>query len=187
MTDSGFFMRKKILVISGGPGFGKSSLINELVNWGFIAGSEAAREIIAEQLQSNGSILPWRDIGAFQNAVLMRRISFWQSVAEDQIAFTDRAIPDQLAFARFRGFSPSALLIEAASKYQYFEEVLICPPWEEIYTCDEIRKESFSEACRLHDLICKEYQKLGYRLIELPKVAVNDRVKFIKDLFDLLL
>lgn len=187
MTFSPCFMRKNIIVVSGGPGFGKTSLIKELRKLGLKTGEEAAREIISDQAQKDGDILPWLNITAFQEAVLEKRISFWESVRKDELAFCDRAIPDQLVFARFRGFKPSKKLEEAAESYQYYRDVLICPPWKDIYIKDDVRKESFSDACRLHDLICQQYADLGYRLINLPQTTEEERVEFIKDQFALIL
>ncbi|PTN08137.1 AAA family ATPase [Mangrovibacterium marinum] len=179
-------MPKNIIVISGGPGFGKTSLINALANLGLTTGAEVAREIITDQLRTAGAILPWVDVVAFQEAVLERRVAFWESVGSEELAFCDRAIPDQLAFARFRGFQPSKQLREKAEAYRYYPEVLICRPWQAIYSRDEIRKESFSEACRLHDLVCEQYLELGYKLHELPAVSVEDRLAYIMDRFALL-
>ncbi len=178
-------MRKKIIVITGGPGFGKSSLLDGLAILELKLGEEAARGIIAEQIRLNGDVLPWMNVGAFQDAVLKRRIEFWESVGDNEIAFSDRAIPDQLAFARFRGFVPSGSLKEAAENYRYYDEVLVCPPWAEIYVQDEIRTETFSDACRLHELICKVYLKLGYKLVELPIASIEERIRFITDLFSI--
>jgi len=172
-------MRKKIIVVTGGPGFGKSSLIDALAAKGFSVGGEAAREVISEQMESGGETLPWKNRSAFQQAVSQRRIDFWESVDEADWAFADRGIPDQIAFSSFRGFEASPKLWAMAAEYPYFPVVFICPPWIEIYVQDEVRTESFEEACRIHELICKTYSDLGYRLIDLPKCSVEERCAFI--------
>ncbi|RKD85167.1 AAA family ATPase [Mangrovibacterium diazotrophicum] len=172
-------MRKNIVVITGGPGFGKSSLIEALSVKGFQVGGEAAREIIGEQMETGGETLPWKNRRAFQQAVSQRRIDFWESVDGVDWAFVDRGIPDQLAFASFRGFEPSAILKSLASEYQYFPVVFICPPWNEIYVQDEVRTESFDEACRIHEMICKTYNDLGYRLVDVPLCSLEERCAFI--------
>ncbi len=171
--------RKNIVIITGGPGFGKSSLIESLSKRNFRVGGEAAREIIAEQCRFNGDILPWKNSKAFQQEVLMQRIKFWESVGVDEMAFADRGIPDQMAFAQFRGFDPSFLLRSKASAYQYYPDVFICPPWREIYRHDSVRKESFEEACQLHQIICRVYSDLGYQLIDLPLTSIAKRIEFI--------
>jgi len=172
-------MRKNIVVISGGPGFGKTSLVESVAAKGFPVGGEAAREIIAEQMKSGGDILPWKNRRAFQQAVSQRRIDFWESIGEDDLAFVDRGIPDQLAFASFRGFEPSPKLKSLALEYQYFPVVFICPPWKEIYVRDDVRTESFEEACRIHEIVCKTYGDLGYWLVDVPKCSMEERCDFI--------
>lgn len=170
---------KRIVVISGGPGFGKSSLLNELAARGYHCGAEAAREIMHEQLQRGGDLLPYKKPKTFQSAVLERRIRFFESVEEGELAFSDRGIPDQLAFSYFRGFQPDDLLIEKVRQYRYLRFVFICPPWELIYVNDDIRKESFEEACRIHRFVCKVYVELGYRLHELPLAGIAERTDFL--------
>lgn len=172
-------MKKAVVVISGGPGFGKSSLLNELANRGFRTGEEAARELMLEQLRSGGELLPGKNRKAFQEAVLNRRIRFFESVPDGELAFSDRGIPDQLAFSRYRGFHPDPLLLEKAGECRYFRQVYICPPWERIYKTDEVRKESYDEACRIHQFVCEAYSTLAYELVELPLATISQRADFI--------
>ena len=171
-------MEKRIFVISGGAGFGKTCLVKELSNRGFKSGGEFARDIIQQQEELGGDILPWKNLKQFQQEVLNRRINFYKSVEEDELAFSDRGIPDQFAFARFRGFSPQKLM-DAANKYRYAEFVFIVSPWAEIYSNDEIRTESFEEAIQLHEMICKVYEDLNYKLVVLPQVSIEERAEFI--------
>jgi len=172
-------MRKNIVIVTGGPGFGKTSIARELSARGFPVGNEAAREIIAKELSEGSDVLPWKNIKAFQLAVLEQRVAFWQSVIPGQWAFADRGLPDQLAFANFRGFKASPFLISQVEKFHYYSEVFVCPPWFEIYRKDEIRRESFDEACRLHDEICNVYNGLGYQLVILPRLPAKERVEII--------
>lgn len=172
-------MQKNIVVITGGPGFGKSSLVGFLAEQGYLAGEEAAREVIETQRGQGGSLLPAADIKGFQREVLRRRVAFYESVPGDRLAFSDRGIPDQLAYARFRGFVGSAALAEAATLYRYAPVVFVCPPWEAIYRTDAVRTESFAEASRLHQLICETWSRLDYTLVELPFAPVSGRADFI--------
>jgi predicted ATPase len=174
------FNLKKIVIITGGPGFGKTSLVNALGSVGYRVGSEAARELIDEQLASGGDIVPWKNLKAFQQEVLRRRLAFFHAVGAGEFAFSDRGIPDQLAFARYRGFQNPVVLVENAKKYRYFPVVFVVPPWKEIYRKDEIRTESFEEACQMHEMIIQTYHELEYQLVELPLATVPERVEFIQ-------
>lgn len=169
-----------IVVITGGPGFGKTSVIQALGQKGFRVGGEIARELIDEQLAAGGELLPWKNLTAFQQEVCRRRLDFYNTQQGSGWAFVDRGIPDQLAFARYRGFQNPKFLVDNAKKYRYFPVVFLMPPWKEIYTQDKIRTESFEEACQIHEIIEQTYQELGYQLVEVPKVTVPERVVFIQ-------
>ena len=48
-------------VITGGPGFGKTSLLKELEKKGYKVFHEAARAIIEEQEKLDNPTLPWKN------------------------------------------------------------------------------------------------------------------------------
>ncbi len=174
--------RNQIYVLTGGPGFGKSTLIDYLQNLGYKTGNEVAREIIHEQQNIDGNILPGKDIRSFQKEVLKRRLAFYGSVDSSEIAFSDRAIPDQIAFARFNGFGTPDVLVRYSEEFRYNEKVFVVPPWGKIYRNDAERTESFEKACELHRIIVEVYQELNYILIELPFADIKQRAEFILNL-----
>ncbi|MFY9152665.1 MAG: AAA family ATPase [Prolixibacteraceae bacterium] len=172
---------KKIFIVSGGPGFGKTELIVELQKSGYRCSGEFARDLIEAQLKIGGDVLPWKNPGLFQEEILKRRIEFFESVPEHEIAFADRGIPDQLAFARYKGFASPEILKQSAIRYRYSAQVFITPPWKEIFRNDLIRTETFEEAVRIDSYIRKTYAELNYQIIELPLKSVRKRVEFILD------
>ncbi len=172
-------MVKKIYVITGGPGFGKTQLINELRQSGYLCSQEFARDLIENQIQTGGEILPWKRPKFFQEEVLKMRISFFESVPEQTIAFADRAIPDQIAFAQYKGFKTPQILLDSSRKFRYATEVLVTPPWPEIFCNDEVRTETFEEAVSIHKFILKAYSDLNYKIIELPLVPVIQRKEYL--------
>jgi predicted ATPase len=172
-------IEKSIYIITGGPGFGKTMLVEALQKSGYLCSGEYAREMILSQQESGGEVLPWKNPRLFQKEILSRRISFFESVKLGTIAFADRAIPDQLAFARYKGFGSPDRLREAASRYRYASEVFVTPPWPEIFTNDEVRTESLEEAKKIHNIIIDTYDELNYQIIELPLVPIPERVVFL--------
>jgi len=172
-------IQKQIYVITGGPGFGKSELIDEFRKSGYLCSGEFARDLIEMQLTSGGEILPWRNAKLFQQEILRQRIAFFESVPDDTFAFADRGIPDQLAFARYKGFADPEILSENVLNYRYAPLVFVTPPWPEIFVNDAIRTETYAEAVRIHQVVLDTYTGLNYRLIELPLVSVNERAEFI--------
>lgn len=170
---------KSIYVVTGGPGFGKTALIEALKADNYICSEEYARDLILSQQKIGGEILPWKKPRLFQEEVLSQRISFFNSVPKGTIAFADRAIPDQLAFARYKGFGSPEILEKAAQQYRYAPIVFVTPPWPEIYTNDAIRTETFDDAQKIHEIIVETYKNLNYQIIELPLVPISERKKCI--------
>jgi len=172
-------IEKQIYVITGGPGFGKTLLVEELRKSGYQCSEEFARDLIQSQQESGGNILPWKNPRLFQQTILQKRIDFFDSVTGSSFAFADRGIPDQLAFARHKGFGTPEILVECSQKYRYAAQVFVTPPWPEIFTNDTIRTETFEEATRIHEAVVETYLNLNYQIIELPLLSVKQRIKFV--------
>ncbi len=171
--------QKQIYVITGGPGFGKTELINELRKSGYLCSGEFARDLIEKQIRERGDILPWKNPKLFQQKILNQRIAFYDSVPGNSFAFADRGIPDQLAFASYKGFREPETLKQCAINYRYADFVFFTPPWPEIFSNDAIRTESFEEAVSIHQHIAETYSSLNYQEINIPLVPVKQRVEFI--------
>ena len=58
-------MCNHMFVVTGGPGSGKSSLIESLRRRGFRSMPEAGRAIIQDQIRIGGKFLPWADRSMF--------------------------------------------------------------------------------------------------------------------------
>jgi len=170
---------KQIYIITGGPGFGKTELINELRQSGYMCSDEFARELIVQQQKTGGDWLPWKNPKLFQEEIFRLRKDFYDSVPDQTIAFADRGMPDQLAFAKYKGFGTPEILKESAEKYRYAPQVFVTPPWREIFIDDSIRSESYEEAKRIHQTILETYLGLNYQIIELPLIPVNERFTFV--------
>jgi len=172
-------IEKQIYVITGGPGFGKTQIVQELRQSGYNCSEEFARDLILSEQESGGDILPWKNPKLFQQNILQKRIAFFDSVTDDSFAFADRGIPDQLAFARHRGFGIPEILSEYSQKYRYAPLVFVTPPWSEIFVNDSIRTETFEEACLIHEVVVETYISLNYQIIELPLLPLKLRTKYL--------
>lgn len=170
---------KQIYIITGGPGFGKSALAEELHRHHYLCSNEFARDIIREQQNKGGDLLPWKKPKEFQQEVLKLRKDFYESVPVNTIAFADRGIPDQLAFARYRGFGAPKVLMQSAHEYRYAKQVFVTPPWPKIYKNDAIRNETLEEATLIHQSIIDTYMELNYQIVELPLASVKERMNFM--------
>jgi predicted ATPase len=169
------------IVITGGPGFGKSSIIFELENRGYNSQHEISRNIIKEQLESGGDILPWKNLSTFSRLVFEKRIIQHQEASDEKFVFFDRGIPDVVAYMMKDELELPEKYIHALTDYNYNNLVFITPPWKDIFVNDAERKEDYFNACEIHNVIIDTYLRLGYELVEIPKDSIEMRVNFILD------
>ncbi len=59
--------------------------------------------------------------------------------------------------------------------------ILLLEPWEDIYSSDQIRYESFDEVVSIHGFIMNTYKESGYNPIIIPKISIENRLNFVID------
>ncbi|MDH6354761.1 putative ATPase [Dysgonomonas sp. PH5-45] len=131
-------------IITGGPGVGKTTLLDTLAAEGYEVIPEVARNIINEQEERGGSGVPWKDNDLYTKLMLHRSIEDYLTAKAKQHTkpvFFDRGIPDSLCHWVMGGNQITEEMEDAAQKYKYENIVFILPPWKEIYRTDEARKQ----------------------------------------------
>jgi predicted ATPase len=172
-------VQKQIIVIIGGPGTGKSTIIEQLKKNGYRCFDEISRQVTLEAQKQGIDQLFLENPLLFSQMLLQGRIQqFDEAVLETSTVFIDRGIPDVLAYMNYIGDSSPPHFEEACLQKKY-DKIFILPPWEEIYESDTERYENFSQAKEIHNFLIQTYQKYGYNLIEVPKDIVEKRVEFI--------
>lgn len=172
-------MNKKIILLIGGPSSGKTTLINHLETEGHICYPEISREVILKAREEGVDYLFLENPMLFSERLLEGRIKQYQNaVNEEKPVFIDRGIPDVVAYMDFIGDTYPDEFITACETYKY-DKVFLLPPWEEIYTSDAERYESYEEASKIHNYLVDTYTKYGYELHEVPKTSVEERFQFI--------
>lgn len=173
-------MQKEIIVIIGGPGTGKTTIIDQLISDGFCCYPEISRQITAEAQQQGIEQLFLEKPLLFSELLLEGRKKQFQDAQNEPhpFVFIDRGIPDILAYMHYIGDSyPS--FFDLACKAHRYSKIFILPPWQTIYKSDQERYENFEQAKLIHNHLVETYQKYGYNLIEVPKESVEERVQFI--------
>jgi len=167
------------IVIAGGPGSGKSTLINALSDWGEICYEESSRALIREQLAQGGRLLPWDDLAAFAQECSERMQAQIAHSARRGTCFFDRGLPDLIGYLSRDGRSAPEGWRTASRAYA--SVVFFAPPWREIFLNDAERPQTFAEAQELSTHIRRAYIDCGFRIIELIKGSVADRRRQVLD------
>ncbi|KVP60772.1 ATPase [Burkholderia ubonensis] len=176
---------RRFFVVTGGPGSGKSTLIDALERAGCARSQEAGRGVIRDQVAVDGPALPWRDRSAFAELMLGWEMRSHHLARQARgPVFFDRGVPDVIGYLRLSGLAVPAHAEAAARRFRYHRRVFIAPPWPDIYTQDAERRQDFAEAVRTCDAMVECYASYGYRLIELPRASVKARVRFVLDALD---
>lgn len=172
----------RFFVITGGPGTGKTTLLNALEAKQFPCIPEVAREIIREQLDSGGDAVPWQNKTAYTQRMLEASIRDYlqaeDKYATENVVLFDRGIPDTLCYAAMIGLEIPETP-ELVSRYRYHHNVFLLPPWPEIYHTDAERKQTWEEAVFTYNMMKATYSKFGYRVVEVPKADVDERAAFL--------
>ena len=170
-------MEKKY-IITGAPGTGKTSIINELKKRGYECSEEISRNIIIEQLKKKGKSLPWEDLTSFSLKVFNKRLNQFKNANKNKIHFFDRSIIDVIAYMRIKNLNTSSFIFQTKN-IKYNKTVFYTPIWEDIYINDNERKEDIKTAIKIEKKIIKTYQEFNYNMINIPKISVKERANFI--------
>ncbi|WP_299393807.1 AAA family ATPase [Pelagibius sp.] len=165
---------------TGGPGAGKTSVIEALGAAGHRCSAEAGRAIIRQQVAIDGAALPWRDRALYAEVMLSWELRAFEAQAEASgPVFFDRGLPDIVGYLRLEGLPVSAHVLKAAQDRRYARKVFLFPPWPEIFSGDAERKQTAEVAAATCRVMAEIYSELGYELIEVPRVSVAERARFI--------
>ncbi|EKY3117991.1 ATP-binding protein [Cronobacter turicensis] len=168
------------IVITGGPGGGKSTLLDILARAGWRTSPETGRAIIQEQIRAAGVALPWGDREAFAAMMLNREERAWYAADEvNDVVFFDRGIPDIVGYLTLCGLPVPEVLHQATVRLRYDNTVFIAPPWKAIFTQDAERRQDFEEAVRTCEVMKRVYTRYGYQLAELPFTTPQARADWI--------
>ncbi len=167
-------------IITGGPGSGKSTLIEALEERGQRCYPEVSRELIRREAQQPNGVMPWNDLEAFARLAFGEMLLQHDHAAEaGERCFFDRALPDIFGYLHESGLTIPKDYLDTHARCCYERKAFILPPWPDIYVNDTERPQSPAEAEALYYAIHAMYKSLGYELIEVPKMSVYERCEFV--------
>lgn len=171
---------ERFFILTGGPGAGKTTLIEALRQRGFAGSVEAGRGVIQQQVAISGPALHWNDPALFAELMLSWEMRSYDMARNEKGAvFFDRGIPELTGYLKLMGLPVPAHMRKAAEIFRYNRRVFALPPWREIFGQDTERKQDFSEAVRTFEAVTEAYREMGYDLVEVPRAPVEERMNFV--------
>lgn len=168
-------------MITGASGAGKSTVVKALGDLGYSVVPEIALTIVQEQEQIGGSLLPWANLQAFMEEVLLRNIQAYDAAQSlEPPVFFDRGIPECLAHMRLLGLNIKLDHKVESARRRYGSIVFVAEPWREIYVGNRWRRARFERAARSFEPTVAAYLESGYRTCVIPKMPVEKRVAFVR-------
>lgn len=179
-------MNTNKIVITGGPGTGKSSIIDELKERGHICFDEISRQVTLEARKSGVDQLFLTQPLLFSQMLLEGRIKQFMEANnyKSSAVFLDRGLPDVLAYMDYFGSDYPEDFVNVCQNNTY-DAVLILAPWKEIFRSDNVRYETFEQSILIHEHLINTYKNFNYNLIDIPFDTVQKRTDFILDSLNL--
>lgn len=175
-------------IITGGPGVGKTTLLNELKRRKYEIVPEIARELIKEQQRDNGKALPWENKNLYKEIMFDRSVSSFEEIEKnsnnEKPIFFDRGFLDTICYAELIESEISDRMNSYAENWRYNKNVFMLPPWREIYETDNERKQDWKEVALTFKKMSETYKNYGYRIIEVPKKSVSERADFVLEFIE---
>lgn len=173
-------MNPKKVVIAGGPGTGKTSIIEHLKSLDFVCYDEISRQVTLQARKDGIEQLFLTEPLLFSEKLLEGRISQYENAQLERTSavFIDRGLPDVLAYMDYIGDTYPQYFIDTCTKHKY-DYVFVLAPWQEIFTSDSERYENFEQAIEIHEHLLQTYMRFGYQLIDVPFGSIENRSDFI--------
>jgi predicted ATPase len=170
------------IVITGGPGTGKSSIINELIERNYTCFEEISRQVTLDARKDGIEQLFLTEPLLFSELLLKARTKQFieASSLNEDLVFLDRGLPDVVAYMDYANSNYPHHFIEACEKHVY-DKVFVLAPWQDIFVSDSERYENFDQAVQIHEALLLTYERFGYELIDVPFDSIKKRADFIID------
>ena len=175
-------MNTRKIVITGGPGTGKSSIINELIKRNYTCFEEISRQVTLDARKDGVEQLFLTHPLRFSEMLLDARTKQFMEASslENDLVFLDRGLPDVVAYMDYANSDYPKIFTDICKKHVY-DNVFVLAPWQEIFVSDSERYENFDQAVEIHHALLETYERFGYELIDVPFDSIEKRADFIID------
>lgn len=175
-------MNTRKIVITGGPGTGKSSIINELLKREYNCFEEISRQVTLDARKDGIEQLFLTKPLLFSELLLKARTEQYIEAAAstENLVFLDRGLPDVVAYMDYAKSDYPEHFNNICTTHVY-DKVFVLAPWQEIFVSDSERYENFDQAVKIHHALLDTYKRFGYDLIDVPFDTIEKRADFIID------
>lgn len=168
-------------IITGAPGTGKTSLINELKTRGYIGLEEVPRKLLKDKVAEKLGISPFENLKEFAELVFDKMYEQVISIpVNDHVYFLDRGLPDVFGYLQNSNIQIPEEYYTKLKMCTFNKLVFVCSPWKDIYINDPERPYLFDETIELHKQLVLIYEQFDFEIVELPKGSLTLRADFIE-------
>jgi predicted ATPase len=163
-------------VVTGAPSSGKTTLVRALERLGYRVVHEVARDYIEAQMREGRTLEQVRaDKRSFESYILNAKVALEATLSKDELIVLDRAIPDSIAYFEAAGLDKTEA-VEKSPRNQYRKIFLLdrLP-----YKTDHARIEDKETARKLDKGLEQSYKMLGYNVMRIPVMSIQDRLEII--------
>jgi predicted ATPase len=171
-------IKNNFFIITGGPGGGKSSLLEKLSGQGYKHIAETGRQIIKERLHQGLSPRP-EPIEFARQMFDKDMENFKINMAYTPLLFFDRSFLDSALLLSMADQNYFNGIREEMETHRCNRKVFITPPWKEIYRNDTERDQTYEEAIAVYNRLYAWYERNGYDLTIIPEDSIESRVNFV--------
>lgn len=169
-------------IITGGPGVGKTSIIDHLQKCGYGTIHEAAKDAIRYQLE-RGVQNPWEKEG-FDEMVLQLQQKRQQEAGafKTSSVFFDRSPVDTWSYRKTCPQMPQEEFqktVEQLVRQKFYNKTVFLI--ENLGFCkqEDFRPETQAQSMEIEKRLERAYKALGFRVVRIPCMSIEKRVEMI--------
>jgi predicted ATPase len=169
----------KNYILTGMPGCGKTSVIEELERQGYSVIHEAATDIIYSE-HTKGNYEPWKYPSFIEDIINLQKQR--QIETGTGLWFYDRSPICTYALCIYMEFQPPGVLLKE------IDRVLAKAIYEKsIFFLENLgfientaaRKICFEEALKFEQIHLNTYERFGYKVVKIPALSIEKRTQLI--------
>lgn len=173
------------IILTGGPGVGKTSILRQLQKLGHPVVEEAATDVIRKHL-SLGCEKPWDKHyrADFNDEILELQSQRNNTLAANSLVFFDRSMIDTMTYALIPMSGTTSLptmvrKLQAVLDDQFYHHTVFFIDNLSTVQNDEIRHENLDELHLIENHLEQNYKALGYKVVHIPPDTIENRAQKI--------